>query len=316
MARVVAMKVTTAALATYLNGLRPTSDAPLQVGDLFTIWLANGSILTYTNLDLPVAWNGYNYSASSILISGLRYKCSLGLNVDSQQISISARTTDTLGGVPFMQALQQGAFDGAIVQREKAFFSSWAPSGGSLLPIGTAIMFKGRVSAIDQIGRTTAQVTVAADTVFLDIDMPRRLWAPNCTHVLYDSGCALARGTYSTSATAGAGSGNNYVRWSGANQTFVQGAIVFTSGQNSGVQATVKWADNGTGLGLAYPLPYPPQAGDAFTVAQGCDHTMATCQSKFNNLANFRGYPFVPPPQVMTGPLSASWMSGGGGKGK
>lgn len=308
------MKSATAALVTFLNGLRPTSDAPLQVGDLFTIWLANGTILTYTDLDLPVAWNGYVYSASSILVSGLRYKGSLGVNVDQQKIAISARQADTLGGVPFMQALQQGAFDGAIIQREKAFFSSWPTTGGSLVPIGAVIMFKGRVSSIDDIGRTTAQATAAADTVFLDIDMPRRLWSPQCTHVLYDSGCGLARGTYSAKGTVGAGATNTWIPWSSASASYAQGSITFTSGANSGAVATIKSADS-TGLTLVYPLPNVPTAGDAFTAAQGCDHTTTTCKSKFNNLSNFRGYPFVPPPQIMTGPLSASWNQGHG-KGK
>ncbi len=308
------MKSATAALVSYLNGLRPTSDAALQAGDLFTIWLANGAILTYTDLDLPVAWNGYVYSASSVLVSGLRYKCSLGVSVDQQKITMSARQTDTLGGIPFLQALRQGAFDGAIIQREKAFFSSWALSGGALVPIGTAIMFKGRVAAIDDIGRTTAQITVAADTVFLTIQMPRRLWSPQCTHVLYDSGCGLARGTYSASGTAGAGATNVFVPWSSASEAYAQGTITFTSGANSGVVATIKSVSS-AGLTLAYPLPYVPTSGDAFTAAQGCDHTMATCSAKFNNLPNFRGYPFVPPPQVMTGPLSANWNKGQG-KGK
>ncbi|MCI4680170.1 DUF2163 domain-containing protein [Rhodoblastus acidophilus] len=309
------MKTATAALISYLNNLRPTSDAPLQVGDLFTIWLANGSILTYTNLDLPVSWNGYVYSASAVLVAGLRYKCALGLNVDSQQITISARSTDTLGGVPFMQALQEGAFDGAIIQREKAFFSSWATTGGSLVPIGAAIMFKGRDSSVDQIGRTTAQITVAADTVFLDIDMPRRVWSPQCTHVLYDSGCSLARGTYSASGAVGAASSQTIIAWSGSSINYAQGSITFTSGANAGVVRTIKTANSAV-LGLAYPLPNVPAVGDAFTVAQGCDHTMATCQSRFNNLSNFRGYPFVPPPQIMTGPLSTSWASNSGaGKG-
>ncbi len=308
------MKSATAALVTYLNGLRPTSDAPLQTGDLFTIWLANGSILTYTDLDLPVAWNGYAFSASSILVSGLRYKCSLGVSVDQQKIVISARSSDTLGGIPFMQALQQGAFDGAIIQREKAFFSSWALSAGSLVPVGTAIMFKGRVASIDEIGRTTAQVTVAADTVFLAINMPRRLWSPQCTHVLYDSGCGLARGTFSASGTVGAGASNVWIPWSASSSAYTQGSVTFTSGANSGAVATIKSA-NASGLYLAYPLPNIPAVGDAFTAAQGCDHTQATCQSKFNNLARFRGYPYVPPPQVMTGPLSANWNAGHG-KGK
>ena len=47
-----------------------------------------------------------------------------------------------------------------------------------------------------------------------------------------------------------------------------------------------------------YPLPSTPATGDAFTVAFGCDHTRGTCQGKFNNLVNFRGFPFVPPPQI------------------
>jgi len=51
-------------------------------------------------------------------------------------------------------------------------------------------------------------------------------------------------------------------------------------------------------LSLMYPLPATPAAGDAFTVAFGCDHTRGTCQGRFNNLANFRGFPFVPPPQI------------------
>jgi hypothetical protein len=40
------------------------------------------------------------------------------------------------------------------------------------------------------------------------------------------------------------------------------------------------------------------ETGDGFTVYYGCDHTPGTCQSKFNNLANFRGFPSVPPPQM------------------
>lgn len=305
------MKTASAALVTTLNALRPTSDAPLCVGDLFTVWLANGTILTFTNLDLPVAWNGYAFSASSILVSGLRYKCSLGLNVDKQQITIEARPTDTLGGIPFLQALQQGAFDGAIIQREKAFFASWATTNGALVPIGTAIMFKGRVSSIDQIGRTTTQVTVAADTVFLDIDMPRRLWSPQCSHVLYDSGCSLARGTHSSAGAITGASNPTNITWTGATAAYAQGSITFTSGLNAGVIRTIKGATSGV-LGLAYPLPNWPSIGDAFTAAQGCDHTMSSCQSKFANLSNFRGYPFVPPPQIMTGPLSSTYTVGGG----
>jgi len=294
------MKTTTPVLATYLNSLRAgNGDAPLYSCDLFIVWLASGGILTLTNLDIPVFWNGYVFSASSILISGLKYKASLGVSVDKQQISIAARATDTLGGIPFLQALQQGAFDGAEIQREKAFFTAWGTA-----PIGTVLMFKGRVAQIDSIGRTSAQVTVASDLTLLDIDMPRNTYQANCVHVFCDSGCGLASATYAVSDVVAGGSTQISIVWDGANAAYQQGTIVFTSGVNAGTTATIKAAGPGQLL-LAYPLPNTPATGDGFTATQGCHHTMATCSGKFNNLAAFKGFPFVPPPQIMTGPLSS-----------
>lgn len=35
-------------------------------------------------------------------------------------------------------------------------------------------------------------------------------------------------------------------------------------------------------------------AGDAFALTAGCDHLQATCETKFNNLANFQGQPHMP----------------------
>jgi uncharacterized phage protein (TIGR02218 family) len=64
------------------------------------------------------------------------------------------------------------------------------------------------------------------------------------------------------------------------------------------VTANVNSVVAGTSLTLGYPLQSLPATGDTFTVYQGCDHTPGTCSSKFNNLPNFRGFPYVPPPQM------------------
>jgi uncharacterized phage protein (TIGR02218 family) len=301
------MKSVSPALLAYLNGLRPTSDAPLLTADCFTIWLATGTVLTYTDLDMPVSLNGFVYQANSVLISGLKYRASCGVNVDSQQVTIYARTSDTIGGVPFLQAMQQGLLDGAEVQREKAFFSAWGAA-----PIGSVILFKGRVTQIDSIGRTSAQATVASDLVLLDVDMPRNIYQANCQHVLYGNGCGLAAGTYSTAGTVATGTTQARINWATVDIRYQQGTIAFTSGANTGVTATIKSAGTGW-MQLAYPLPYAPAVGDGFVAAFGCDRTMGTCQSRFNNLAQFRGFPYVPPPQIMTGPLSS--IIPGGAKG-
>ena len=58
-------------------------------------------------------------------------------------------------------------------------------------------MFQGRVSTVDNVGRTQATLTVASDLVILDYDMPKNLFSPTCLHVLYDAGCGIVRGTFS-----------------------------------------------------------------------------------------------------------------------
>jgi uncharacterized phage protein (TIGR02218 family) len=287
------MKTTTAAVIGAINAARAAPDAQIAIAECFTFNLATGTALTWTNVDLPVTYNGTTFSATGPLVQGLKYKGSVGLEVDKQQIIIAARPTDLISGNPVLNAIREGAFDGATVQRDRVFLTA---IGGAT--IGGVTMFHGRVSTIDNVGRTQAQITVASDLVILDYDMPRNIYSPTCVHTLYDSGCGVIRGTYSLSGAAGAGSTVNLINTSLAAAGHAQGSILFTSGANANVRATVKSVAAGASLSLMYPLPSPPAAGDSFTVAFGCDHTRGICQGRFNNLARFRGFPFVPPPQI------------------
>jgi uncharacterized phage protein (TIGR02218 family) len=289
------MKPASSALISYLNAARANPDVALLMADAFTFTLRSGLVLCYTNADVTFAYNGNTYLGNSILIDGLKYKCTVGLEVDQQQITIAARATDTItSGAPFMQALRDGSFDGAEIVRYRIFFSDRI--GGTA--IGSVLLFKGRLGVVDEIGRTSAKLTVNSDLVLLDIDMPRNVYQPTCLHTLYDSGCTLVKNAFGASGTVGAGSTASVICWSGANGNFQQGSITFTSGVNAGVTATVGSVSGGASVSLLYPLESPPAAGDTFTVYYGCDHTPGTCQSRFSNLANFRGFPFVPPPQM------------------
>ena len=289
------MKPASSALISYLNGARANPDVPLFMADVFTFTLRSGLILCYTNVDVTFTYSGNTYLANSILVDGLKYKAAIGLDVDQQQITVAARSTDTItGGAPFLQALRDGSFDGCEIERARVFFSDRI--GGTA--IGSVTLFKGRLGNVDQIGRTTAKLTVNSDLVLLDIDMPRNLYQPTCLHTLYDSGCTLVKNAFGTSGTVGYGSTASVINWSGASTNFQQGSITFTSGVNASVTATVGSVVAGTSMTLLYPLESVPAPGDGFTVYYGCDHTPGTCQSKFNNLANFRGFPYVPPPQM------------------
>ncbi|MGI8568912.1 MAG: DUF2163 domain-containing protein [Methylocella sp.] len=287
------MRAATPAVISYLNTIRANHDAISYIADCYTFTPVTGLILTYTNAAVPVTLNGYVYAANSILVDGLKFKCTVGLEVDQQQITISARATDTVGGVPFLQALGRGVFDGAEIMRERAFLNSWSAADAAS-PVGSVILFKGRVGTEDSIGRTTAQITVNSDLVLLDLQMPRNVYSPACQHVLYDSGCTLVKSAFGTAGVVGptvpAGSSAfTTIPWPtgpAVSTNFNQGTILFSSGANAGVSANVK---NMATLGgikcliLAYPLYTAPASGDAFTAYFGCDHSQNTCTFKFNN---------------------------------
>jgi len=210
------------ALTSLLNELRAQPDAQILMADCYTFTLRTGLILTYTSADVPIALNGYTYLANSILVDGLQFKCTAGLDVDQQQITICAKPTDTIGGVPFLEALRNGVFDGCEIQREKAFLTSW-----NAAPAGSVILFKGRMGAIGNVGRTTAEITVNSDLVLLQINMPRNLYSPQCVHVLYDSGCGLVKSAFGAAGTVGSGSTSTVINWSSASSVYTQGTVLF-----------------------------------------------------------------------------------------
>ncbi|RBP03798.1 putative phage protein (TIGR02218 family) [Roseiarcus fermentans] len=268
-------------------------DSPIAFAECYTFTTSTGAAYRWTSYDQPIPYGGYVFSASGPLVQGLKSKANVGLEVDRQQIQISATPAMLINGAPFLIALRDGAFDGAAVQRDRVFMSS---PGGSV--VGGVTMFKGFISTVDQVGRTMATVTIASALVILDYDMPRNLFSPTCIHSLYDAGCGVPRGTFGASGTAASGSNASTVVWSGAVAGHRGGSLVWTSGANANVRSTVKSVSAGASLGLMYPLPFAPTVGDAFTVYYGCDHTQSTCQNVFGNLANFRGFPYVPPPEM------------------
>jgi uncharacterized phage protein (TIGR02218 family) len=270
------------------------------MADCFTFTLLSGQQLFYTTADVPVTVGSQVFAADAVRVSGLKYKIATGVDVDEQDITLQAAPTDTVNGVPFLVALRDGVFDGATIQRDRAFLSAWTQPA-----IGSVTLFHGRISTIDQIGRTTAQMKVKSDLVLLDIDMPRNLYQPSCLHTLYDANCGVSRAAYSTTGACAVGSTVSTLIWAGvlAESTgyYDQGTLLFTAGPNAGVSVTVKSsATTGGGqLVLAYPLNAAPGVGDSFTISAGCDHSMGPggC-AKFNNLPRFRGFPYVPPPEI------------------
>jgi uncharacterized phage protein (TIGR02218 family) len=119
---------------------------------------------------------------------------------------------------------------------------------------------------------------------------PNRKFQGLCNHTLYDSFCQVNPDSfkYEDEVTA----------VSGATIT-VNG--IGTEGDDWARGGVVAWGNerrlvtDHTGNVLTLRLPFPESPlGETVTVYAGCDHEAATCNSKFSNIINFGGFPFVP----------------------
>jgi uncharacterized phage protein (TIGR02218 family) len=140
--------------------------------------------------------------------------------------------------------------------------------------------------------------------------MPRRLYQASCGHVFGDAMCGYDRvagrnaagaatGNGAATITAVSGTTQGLINNTGAvAAVFNQGTIIGATGANAGYGRTIANLGNGSQIGLFQPFLFPIAIGDTFTVLPGCDHTANACQSLFNNLARYGGFPYIPPPEA------------------
>jgi uncharacterized phage protein (TIGR02218 family) len=125
-----------------------------------------------------------------------------------------------------------------------------------------------------------------------------RTYQRYCDATLGDARCKidLTSSTYKGTGTITSASGRSLVV-SGlgayAAGWFVYGVLTFTSGNNNGQKFEVKGHSAGS-LTLWTLPPKPVLNGDTFSITAGCSQDSSTCKTKFNNIVNFQGFPFIP----------------------
>lgn len=281
--------------------MKPISDALralLKTGrfyeaDLFAISLVSGTVLRYTTADINIAYAGDTYLCNGPRFNRSKGSWKTGLDVSDAQIQIYPRPTDMIGGISFLRAVRAGVFDGGTVTVYRCFM----PTMGDTSP-GAFIMIAGRIGDI-QAGRSSIVMPVKSRLELLNRQFPANLYTSTCGNVLYDPRCTLIKASFSTTVTALAGATTTAVPVSNSRPAgyYAQGTAEFVGGVNDGVLTTIKGWDGHT-LTLGLPLTVAPTAGDQIIIAPGCDHTRPTCLTKFGNLANYRGFDFVPVPET------------------
>ena len=273
-----------------VTGSFPTWSERMALADLWTVTLVTGTVLRWTSADVPITANGQTYLVGPIMQRGPTRLTST-LEVDTLDVTVMTGGGISLQGIPLAHAAANGALDGASVRLERAFMPEWGQVAA------TVHLFEGRVSAVDP-RHTEVEIQVKSLLETLDSNWPRNLYQPACNHQLYGQGCGLQRGALQATGSATGGTSTRVDFATGkATGYYDQGVVVFTSGRNLGARRTIK-ESTAQNVTVALPLPFPVLAGEQFTIVPGCDKTHATCRGKFNNLGAFRGFPWVPRPEM------------------
>lgn len=249
------------------------------------IGLESGScdLTVFADNQIPVYFPGTNQAA--LLLDGVKF----GLLGDADVSIYTLYNSDFLPGY--------------------AFPATTGPTGGSLVET----KFVGQVANIGQIGLTKCVLTAQDMLYLLNIQVPRRVFQASCSHTLYDAGCTLQAAHFARAGTVGAVT-NPYLFVSTAhlppytaNGTFAQGILTWTSGANAGLSSFVRvWTPGGASdtIQLDVQPIFPIQAGDRFTIAQGCNKTLTSCtdlQGATNAMVNYGGQPDTPVPETAIG---------------
>lgn len=156
------------------------------------------------------------------------------------------------------------------------------------------VTFVGRVQAVafseDNRNATLNIVPIAGSSTR---PMPRHTFSGICDNVLYDGNCTIAEALFRHTDTVSGVSADqrtisvaNLLSAKGADWA-VPGFVTF---QN---EKRLILAQSGDSISLNLRFTVNPTGSDVIVQA-GCDKLATTCKTKFNNLANFSGFPYVP----------------------
>lgn len=278
-----------------------------NMAQLFQLSLIGGGSLYYTSCDVDLLlWDigGITYGCGGSAGVGpyfdrgdnkLKCRWKVGVEVDTLSFDVIPGTS-TINGQLFLSAIRHGVFDGAELTVSNAYWPQQAYQN-PVIPLGLIIKFVGRIAEVDA-GRSLATFSVNSHLELLNQNMPRNLWQSGCVNTLYDASCALNQAAFATGGTALTGSTSSSINATLAQVTgyFNLGIVTFTSGANNGVSRSVKAYTKGSPgtVTLISPFPNAPLNGDTFSIYPGCDKQQGTCMQKFNNVNNYRGFPFIP----------------------
>ncbi len=246
----------------------------------------DGAVFGFTDHDRSLTFDGTTFEPESGFTAS-EIRSGSDLSVDAQEaegVLTSATITET--------DILDGRWDNATVEIWRV---NWADTSQQALLRRGAIgqVRRGRLHFVAEM-RSLAHVL--GQTI-------GRTFQASCDAALGDTRCGvdLNDPAFKASGTVVSISGDRGIGTSGlsgfAESWFALGTLDWLTGVNTGRKAEVL-AHAVSGADVTITLLEAPVrsigVGDTFDIFAGCDKRFETCQAKFANALNFRGFPHIP----------------------
>lgn len=236
------------------------------------LFIRGTEVWRFTNADRPITYDLYEYSPVAVSRSSIKliedvFKSGISLNFHRSELLAaefliySPDTSTTL-------TIFRGHYG------DNDYISYW----------------KGRVVGASATGNT---IQVECESVFTSSKRPglRAHYEYNCRYALYSAKCGASPQANVVSLPVGAVTTSIEIEVTGANayaDGWFTGGMIEYAGNYRFILAHV-----GDTITLSRPL-IGLEAGITLQVYKGCDHSKETCNTKFNNIINFGGFPWIP----------------------
>jgi uncharacterized phage protein (TIGR02218 family) len=244
----------------------------------------DGAVQGFTDHDRDLVFDATTVAAATGFTAS-EIKDTVGLSVDNLEVE-SALSSASLNE----DDLAAGLYDDAAIEIWRV---NWADTSQRVLM---------RSGSIGEVRRAGSAFAAEVRGLAHYLQQPKgRLFQYACDADLGDARCTVdvddpafkGTGTVVTAASrrrlTASGLDSFAADW------FTRGLLTFTTGANTGrAQEVRRHSVSPVTIELWQPFAQAIAAGDTFTVTAGCDKQLATCQAKFANAVNFRGFPHMP----------------------
>ncbi len=253
----------------------------------FALTRRDGRVMGFTDHDRDLEFGGVIFRADTGL-TAKALQMGTGLSVDNSE-AFGVLRSDAINE----EDILAGRYDGAEV---RGWLVNWADTELR------ALQFRGTLGEITRSGGSfTAELRGLSEV----LNQPTgRIYQARCSAVLGDGACGfdLNQPGYSDERTVEKVAGARVFDFAAVpgydDRFFEKGRFRVLSGLAAGLVGMIKndrlALSGARQVELWQALGVEPRAGDMVRLEAGCDKRKDTCQIKFANFVNFRGFPSIP----------------------